>query len=594
MQPNPLDSLKQVKRKAIWINQGDQAVYTTLHLPLGSPEISSTGVIICPPFGYEYTHSQRSLRSLADQFASQNFASLRLDYNGTGDSFSDLLQADRVTTFIDNIQQAVDCLKTNLGVTQIALIGLRLGATLAAELATKLSIEHLILWAPCVKGKAYVRELQIAQKLASHQQKPNEKADFIDSGGFILSQQTADDISQLNLLKMAQLKSQSVLIVDREEAPSAQKLSSHISQLLPGKVTCLRSRGFNEMMAEPQNTQIPYQTIDSIQGWLKQHCHAATIALNPQSIDSFSAVNSSPDKAFNEQIIVEPSNQLVGILTQPATSSTNDTVVLLANSGSVHKVGPNRIYTELCRYLAAQGVHIVRFDLSNLGDSLNADSRDENDPYPLYSTRDIAAFSQHLVATYGYSSIHLAGLCSGAHNVLHSVLECSSIPVSNITMINPLAFYRRKGAEVYNFQDQNMATEMLQYRQSIFSLSKWKKIIFGQSNFLHLLKFVLRGISRLATSPARKLKRLFKGVPITQLDKDLSKLAQQKIKLNVIVASKDPGKALIKSEAPSQVPQGIKSGDIEFYDVKNADHTFSTFESRQEFYRVFSRILKSE
>ncbi len=154
-------------RKAMWLEAETNPILVNYHLPQ-EQSLNETGVVICPPFGYEYTHSHRSIRHLADILADQGFACARFDYHGTGDSFSDLHSPERIETFKQNIHSVINHLKQQSNVKKIVLIGIRLGATLAAAYCAENNVEQLVLWAPCIKGRAYVRELEALEKLASH------------------------------------------------------------------------------------------------------------------------------------------------------------------------------------------------------------------------------------------------------------------------------------------------------------------------------------------------------------------------------------------------------------------------------------------
>jgi len=87
------------------------------------------------------------------------------------------------------------------------------------------------------------------------------------------------------------------------------------------------------------------------------------------------------DMRMNEQVIrFEPSQTLVGIVTQPAPALANPDLpaVVLLNAGLLHRVGPNRIYVQLARKLAGFGFTVLRFDFSGMGDSR---PREDHLPY---------------------------------------------------------------------------------------------------------------------------------------------------------------------------------------------------------------------
>lgn len=99
----------------------------------------------------------------------------------------------------------------------------------------------------------------------------------------------------------------------------------------------------------------------------------------------------------------------VGILTRPSLttqdSETQTPCVLFFNAGLEHRVGPNRLYVELARYLARLGFPALRFDSSGVGDSLYTGD-DIND----IAGRVVDKLSERGVA----DQVIVCGICSGA------------------------------------------------------------------------------------------------------------------------------------------------------------------------------------
>jgi len=110
---------------------------------------------------------------------------------------------------------------------------------------------------------------------------------------------------------------------------------------------------------------------------------------------------------------------LFGVLSEPdpAEAVPGAPAVLLANMGVNHRVGANRLWVDLARRLSRQGSHVLRFDLSGLGDSL---------PRPgahgdlERATLDLREAMDFVRAKGGPDTFAVMGLCSGADSA-HAV-----------------------------------------------------------------------------------------------------------------------------------------------------------------------------
>jgi pimeloyl-ACP methyl ester carboxylesterase len=126
--------------------------------PGGSPPRAA---VLCNPWGQEYLRAHRTLRQLAALLARAGVHVLRFDYHGTGDSAGEAADANLVDWHGD-IEMAVDELRDTTGLERIGLVGLRLGATLAAQVAARRpgEVDRLLLWDPVVTGAEYLEELE--------------------------------------------------------------------------------------------------------------------------------------------------------------------------------------------------------------------------------------------------------------------------------------------------------------------------------------------------------------------------------------------------------------------------------------------------
>ena len=120
-------------------------------------------VVLCHPWGAEYTYAHRSMRQLAMRLAMSGCHTLRFDYYGTGDSAGCEEDADLAGCEAD-VETAVEALADIAGTRQVTLIGLRAGANIAAHVAVRKAaqVEALVLWDPIASGAEYVQALQTA------------------------------------------------------------------------------------------------------------------------------------------------------------------------------------------------------------------------------------------------------------------------------------------------------------------------------------------------------------------------------------------------------------------------------------------------
>ncbi len=106
----------------------------------------------------------------------------------------------------------------------------------------------------------------------------------------------------------------------------------------------------------------------------------------------------------------------------------------MSNSGIDCHVGPNRLWVDLARQLAARGLRSIRFDLSGLGDSParpGQPTRLSYAPEALADVSDVAA----AMSPEDPSNVVLVGLCSSAYLSLEGAL---ALLPRGVAAINPI------------------------------------------------------------------------------------------------------------------------------------------------------------
>jgi pimeloyl-ACP methyl ester carboxylesterase len=143
--------------EAFFFTHDDRRLFAVAHAPADGA--SNVGVVVCHPFAEERQFADRVLVRFARALACAGVAVLRFDQPGHGDSEGDLVGAS-VTGHIAAIQAATAQLLERHRVEAVVLLGLRLGASLAALAAERdPRVAGLVLWSPILAGRAYVRDL---------------------------------------------------------------------------------------------------------------------------------------------------------------------------------------------------------------------------------------------------------------------------------------------------------------------------------------------------------------------------------------------------------------------------------------------------
>lgn len=120
------------------------------------------GILLCSPVAQEYMRCHWALRKLTQLLTRSGYAVFRFDYSGTGDSSGEFSQVTWENWKTD-LRMALHEFKAVSGVRKVSLVGLRLGAALAAEVCAEgpmSPIQELILWDPVVKGADYLAQLK--------------------------------------------------------------------------------------------------------------------------------------------------------------------------------------------------------------------------------------------------------------------------------------------------------------------------------------------------------------------------------------------------------------------------------------------------
>ena len=568
--------------RAFWLEAPSGRLASWLHLPQ-SGTVRSCAVVICPPMGFEYTHSHRSLRHLAEAFAEKGFLAVRFDYHGCGNSPGDAFSAHQLRTWVADIRAVVREATLLAGSDAVAVVGLRLGALLSALAATEIDIDYLIAWSPVVSGRRYIREQQAIAAVGAGEEPAGEG--YVEGGGFVLSDEMVAELKKVDLSALRYRVRRAALVVERDDLPQenglAETLKTHGID-----TTVNRPPGYAGMMAEPQDTAVPREAIDGIVEWLSERAPTQRLALNADLLESRTSVTSfawEGDGSITEELCwVDAPVPIFGVLTTPTGAKPDRPLFILANAGSVHHVGPNRLYVELSRQLARHGFPSFRFDLRNLGDSARGSPAEENHPYPVTAIDDVEAALRWLTQLRGFNAVVVGGLCSGAHTAFHVGAAVDLPSLQAALLLNPLTFFWTPGMSLEIPSAHRTVRDAKYYAQSVRNPGKWLKLVKGQADLGYIIKFVIQRTTSLVRRFWSDSLEVVGVRSSGRLASDLSRYGMRGRAIDFVFSRDDPGFELLNSGGRWVAGRLRRRGLSTVQFIEGADHTFSRKAWRDE------------
>jgi uncharacterized protein len=190
------------------------------------------GVVLCHPFGHEYIRAHRTIRNLAARLSDVGLHVLRFDYFACGDSAGET-EAGSIVRWKSDIEVAIDELKDMASLNRVSIVGVRLGASLAAlAAANRKDIETLVLWDPIARGTQYIQELSDLQTrwLKRRPGRTVVSGDAPDElFGFPISSALRSDFEAIDLFEVPRWSARRHALVITSEGDPAN-LAGHLEQ----------------------------------------------------------------------------------------------------------------------------------------------------------------------------------------------------------------------------------------------------------------------------------------------------------------------------------------------------------------------------
>lgn len=520
-------------------------------------------VVLCHPIGPEYMHCHTALRQLALQLQAAGQASLMFDLPGYGNSSGQLTDPTMLDEWQQTVITASDWVNLHTGQAPI-LLALRASCLLTPAVIAQRPLAGLVWWYPHTRGQTFVRDLNLID-LQLHSQAPADSP-CLTGGGYPMHRDTAAQLEQQSLAVDPGYPLNTLVIHTPE-----QKRIAALSGLeaAGGQVERVSSSALSSMARQAEVSAVPQQDIDSLIAWLGAQPGASTEG----QIEGSLPEATWQGKGFSEAAM--RAGAVFGVLTRPLHGTNEAPWVLIPNTGAGHHAGPNRLHVDLARQLARQGISSVRLDLRHLGDSPHCGVDLSNEAYNLTGRDDLAAMTRAVIEL-GAPSVTLLGLCAGAYNAFQAALAHPELPIASLTLINAQTLYWEPGEDSRMPAGAYSALTSAQYSQAASDPKAWLRLLTSPRKWLNVGRHLARRFGTVADAARNHMTR-----KLTPLERDLSQLTSRGLIVRFVFSPDEPGIAAL-SEAGARTLQRLRqSGQVHWDQVDQADHTFTTGESRQ-------------
>jgi pimeloyl-ACP methyl ester carboxylesterase len=246
-------------------------LYAAYHAPEGGPD-TELPVVIVPPLFEERKSAYAPLRKLALQLAAAGHPVMRFDYRGSGESgsSSSVRRWEHLAQDVASVRKTLASLS---GKRDSALLGLRLGATLALQETGRVGGECVVALAPIIAGATQVRLWKMRSKIRSEltadsaggqSGKSAQQNDAFDFDGYDVHPGFFDDVAAVNLAKDLGALSCPGLILQLSHRTDAAPESTQLMATLGSraKLECLRMEPFWDKLDDVDTGPLNQRVVD--------------------------------------------------------------------------------------------------------------------------------------------------------------------------------------------------------------------------------------------------------------------------------------------------------------------------------------------
>jgi pimeloyl-ACP methyl ester carboxylesterase len=536
------------------------------------------GVVMCATIGYEGLCAHQSWRILADRLAAAGLPTLRFDYPGEGDSLGDGDEPDQLARWRESIRAAVAWMRESIGVREVTIVGLRLGASLAAEVG---GVDRLVEIAPVVKGQSYLRELKAMSRMLAASAGAPEGAGGggVELEGFALAPALCDEIKTVDLARLDARPAPDVLLM---LDPSARAGADHAARLeaLGSRVRTATFAEYVALTPAPLPAPPPLADFDVIVAFAAEGAGSGRTATPAPS-------GLSTDVFVEKAVRFGEDDSLAGILCLPRGEP--ETTVLILNTGANYHIGCGRSAVVMARELARSGVASLRMDGLGIGDSAVVEGGPRATLYREERAVDVSA-ALDLLARRGLTDVVLLGVCSGATLAVFAGLRDARV---GRMILGNIQIFSQRDDETLEERLTTGFGATSTYVSKAMSARSWARVVSGE---VSVGKLVSIGGALLRRKAAGLLKASRLGpAQAAALDaqRNFAALARRGARILILHGEHDVGREELELCFGSDARFLRRLGGISFDIVPGRDHSLASPASRTALQERLFAFLRS-
>jgi len=436
--------------------------------------------IICPPFAEEEKSAHRTLVELADSLFAKGDAVLGFAYSGTGDSDGEFENAS-LTNWCEDILNACEYSRARHPQSALGLIGLRLGASLAAQVAEQIGADNIILIEPILRGRSFLMQLGARKKLRAmmtEEEGGSQKAEvrsqdakFEDLDGWPLGETLREELRVLDLSSHPPKIKGGVLAL---QVSPREQISPALEQF---------ARALNEGASTQAVVMPPF--------WNRlDHVDSSPLI---EAVANFETQKSSeeihshalPISEIKGEIITlqNPAAQTLVAIHQKSKVKDQRSKLLFLHGWTGYRTGPHQMLVRASRHFAGAEYSGLRFDFAGRGDS----EGDAKLTTLATMADDARAMIRYLREENPHAPIVLVGLCSGCE-VAFAVAD--EVGVSGLMLWSAPVFAAGQSSERLA---RKRSTHLKDYARKMLRPATWAKVLSGRVDVKGIGKVVGQG-----------------------------------------------------------------------------------------------------